>query len=490
MSMRCRAPLKRDVDAVVPQALAAQAVADADRVHQIDRALLEHAGAHALDHVVPAAVLDDDRIDAVQVQQVAEHQPGGSGADDADLCAYGLHDRIPRDIMTEKSDVVGSLLRPRYLLDARDSLERGDLTPAEFKRIEDRAVDEAIALQEAAGLDVVTDGEMRRYAFYGHLVEALEGFDKRSGWSITFRDGQGHEAALERPLVVEQAHVAPPDERRGVHLPARPDVAAGQGHAHQRAAGGRVLRPRQITRRVPTRDAYLADLVDFTRREIEELRRLGCDYVQIDAPQYAALLDETIREGYRQRGHDPTRCSTRASISTTPIPAIMNSLLAKDNVDAAGAWWSREAHARRRPYLAARGRIARPCAGDGLEAEGFTEVEGGALQVSPATRRISIARFCHPLYLVRSERNRSLLTLSPYFARVCAEEAAGGRRERKRIVIDFGPACSKQSRAQRPDNHPEFTLRRYRASEDYGRIMDDWRRHPCCGGAKPLVPRP
>ena len=54
-----------------------------------------------------------------------------------------------------------------------------------------------------------------------------------------------------------------------------------------------------------TRDAYLADLVDFTRREIAELKRLGCEYIQIDAPQYAALLDETIREGYRQRGSDP-----------------------------------------------------------------------------------------------------------------------------------------------------------------------------------------
>jgi 5-methyltetrahydropteroyltriglutamate--homocysteine methyltransferase len=56
-----------------------------------------------------------------------------------------------------------------------------------------------------------------------------------------------------------------------------------------------------------TRDAYLADLVDFTRREIAELGRLGCEYVQIDAPQYAALLDETLREGYRQRGADPDR---------------------------------------------------------------------------------------------------------------------------------------------------------------------------------------
>ena len=55
----------------------------------------------------------------------------------------------------------------------------------------------------------------------------------------------------------------------------------------------------------PTRDSYLADVVDFTRREVGELVRLGCTYIQIDAPQYAALLDPILREGYRQRGSDP-----------------------------------------------------------------------------------------------------------------------------------------------------------------------------------------
>ena len=48
-------------------------------------------------------------------------------------------------------------------------------------------------------------------------------------------------------------------------------------------------------------------MVDFTRREVGELIRLGCTYIQIDAPQYAALLDPTLREGYRQRGSDPDR---------------------------------------------------------------------------------------------------------------------------------------------------------------------------------------
>ncbi len=57
----------------------------------------------------------------------------------------------------------------------------------------------------------------------------------------------------------------------------------------------------------PSRDAYLADIVDFSRREVEELVRLGCTYIQIDAPQYAALLDPQMREGYRQRGNDPDK---------------------------------------------------------------------------------------------------------------------------------------------------------------------------------------
>jgi 5-methyltetrahydropteroyltriglutamate--homocysteine methyltransferase len=206
-----------------------------------------------------------------------------------------------------KSDVVGSLLRPPYLKDARSRLENGTMTAPEFKRVEDRAVDEAVAAQEAAGLDVVTDGEMRRYAFFGHLVDALDGFDKRAGWTITFRDDQGHKAQLDRPVVVgklqwrRQMSVEEFTYLRGRTSKA---VKVTLVSAQQASA---YYDPEKSSGAYPTRDAYLADLVDFTRREIAELGRLGCEYVQIDAPQYAGLLDETIREGYRQRGSDPDR---------------------------------------------------------------------------------------------------------------------------------------------------------------------------------------
>jgi 5-methyltetrahydropteroyltriglutamate--homocysteine methyltransferase len=206
-----------------------------------------------------------------------------------------------------RSEGIGSLLRPRYLVEARERLERGELSAAEFKRHEDRAVDEAVALQEAAGLDVVTDGEQRRYAFFGHLIEALEGFDKFGGWSIPFRDEHGEQLTLRRPVVVEklrwrrQMSVEEFTYLRG--RTTRP-VKVTLISAQQAAA---YYDPDKSKSAYPTRDSYLADLVDFTRREIQELSRLGCEYVQIDAPQYAALLDETIREGYRQRGSDPDR---------------------------------------------------------------------------------------------------------------------------------------------------------------------------------------
>src|SRR5437879_13771668 len=100
---------------------------------------------------------------------------------------------------TYRSDVVGSLLRPAYLVEARRDLEGGRLTPTACKGLEDRAVDEAIELQDTAGLAVVTDGEMRRHGFFGHRSEPLDGFHKRGGCARRFRNGQGAERGVTRP---------------------------------------------------------------------------------------------------------------------------------------------------------------------------------------------------------------------------------------------------------------------------------------------------
>ena len=210
-----------------------------------------------------------------------------------------------------RSDVVGSLLRPDYLKEARARHAAGEIGDAAFKQIEDRAVDEAIALQEAAGLDVVTDGEMRRFAFYGHFIDAVEGFDKSGGWAIPFRDEQGNELVLQRPVVVSRLtrrrHIC---AEEFTYLRARTDRAAKVTliSAQQAAA---YYDPEKSRGAYPTIDAYLADVVDILRAEVDELIRLGCTYIQVDAPQYAALIDPAIREGYRQRGNDPDRLLDR-----------------------------------------------------------------------------------------------------------------------------------------------------------------------------------
>ncbi len=210
-----------------------------------------------------------------------------------------------------RSDVVGSLLRPEYLKRAWSARESGELEQAEYKRSEDRAVNEAVALQEDAGLDVVTDGEMRRFAFYGHLIDCVEGFERVGGWAIAFRDEAGNETWLERPVVVSRL-------RRRRHL-------CGEEFAYLRARTSRPAKatlvsaqqaaayfdPDKSAGAYPNIDAYLADVVDVLRDEVAELARLGCRYVQVDAPQYAGLLDPAIRAGYQRRGSDPDRLLER-----------------------------------------------------------------------------------------------------------------------------------------------------------------------------------
>jgi 5-methyltetrahydropteroyltriglutamate--homocysteine methyltransferase len=206
-----------------------------------------------------------------------------------------------------RSDVVGSLLRPAYLKEAQERHASGVLSDAEFRKIEDHAVDEAIALQIRTGMDVISDGEMRRYAFFGHLIDAVEGFDKSGAWAITFRDEQGGELVYRRPVVVSRLrwrrHLC---AEEFTYLRARTDrptkatlVSASQAATYYDAEKSQEA--------YPTLDAYLADVVDILRGEVEELRRLGCTYIQVDAPHYTGLVDAAMRERYRQRGFDPDR---------------------------------------------------------------------------------------------------------------------------------------------------------------------------------------
>lgn len=207
------------------------------------------------------------------------------------------------------TDVVGSMLRPAELIIAREQLALGKMSAADFKKIEDRAVDLAIELQEAAGMDVVTDGEQRRLSFQSQLPEAVEGFGEWDIDAFLWGEWHGNEAvgdwAKKRP---QQLGVTGKLKRKR-HLSA-------EEFTYLRARTARIAKitlpspslwanfwsPEHSAHVYPTLDSFLADVVDILREEVEELVRLGATYIQLDAPHYPLLLDPKTRAFYESQG--------------------------------------------------------------------------------------------------------------------------------------------------------------------------------------------
>src|SRR3712207_4867956 len=189
---------------------------------------------------------------------------------------------------------------------------------AEFKRVEDRAVDLAIGLQERAGLPVVTDGEMRRESFQSQMVEAVEGFGEPSIDAYVWGEWHGDEAvgdtSVERPATMGVIGKL----RRRRHLSVEEFVYA-------RARSDRTIKvtlpspslyanfwsPELSRGAYPTLDDFLEDVAEILREEVEELVRLGATYIQLDAPHYPLLLDPKTREFYEGRGWDFDRWMSR-----------------------------------------------------------------------------------------------------------------------------------------------------------------------------------
>jgi 5-methyltetrahydropteroyltriglutamate--homocysteine methyltransferase len=212
-------------------------------------------------------------------------------------------------MITAHADVVGSLLRPPELLEAREALAAGKLPPAGFKRIEDGAVDRAVALQEAAGLEVVTDGEMRRASFQAQMTEAVDGFGEHDLDAFLWGEWHGREevgdSRRERPASLGVT---------GKLVPKRSLCAEEFTYLRARTSAiPKVCLPSPSlwanfwpAERPPpdygSLDAFLADVVAILRREVAELARLGAGYIQFDAPHYTALLEPRTREFYASRG--------------------------------------------------------------------------------------------------------------------------------------------------------------------------------------------
>ena len=209
-----------------------------------------------------------------------------------------------------RTDVVGSLLRPPELLKAREAYAAGTLSAPEFKAIEDRAVDWAVGLQEEAGLDVLTDGEMRRLSFQSQLPEAVEGFGVWDIDAFLWGDWYGDEGVGDKSTERPQELGVVGKLRRKRHLSAeeftylrgRPTRAVKKVTLTSPSLYANLWSPERSRAAYPTLDSFLADVVDIMRAEVAELVRLGATYIQIDAPHYPLLLDPKTRAFYEGQG--------------------------------------------------------------------------------------------------------------------------------------------------------------------------------------------
>ena len=206
-----------------------------------------------------------------------------------------------------RADHVGSFLRPKELLDARERYQKGAISKVDLRQAEDRAIRDIVRLQEDLGLQGVTDGEFRRTYFHIDFLEQLEGVETRGGLTTHFHSAKG-EVDFAPPVLhvtskvrhARPIQVADFEFLKSVTKRVPKVTIPSPTMLHFR--GGREAINRGA---YPDLDAFFDDVAACYRDEIKALGAAGCTYLQLDDTNLAYLCDPKMREGARQRGDDP-----------------------------------------------------------------------------------------------------------------------------------------------------------------------------------------
>jgi 5-methyltetrahydropteroyltriglutamate--homocysteine methyltransferase len=218
-----------------------------------------------------------------------------------------------------RADQVGSLLRTERLKEARARRERGEITPAQLKEVEDREIDRIVARQEQLGLPAVTDGEFRRswwhFDFFKGL-DGVEGYTTREG--IQFRGVQTRAEGIKITGKLGFSSHPMLDHFRYLkaHTKAVPKMAIPSPSVlHFR--GGRAGISKDL---YPDLDTFFDDLARTYGKAVRAFADAGCRYLQLDDTVWGYLCSQEQREQARQRGDDPTRLpETYARVINTAI---------------------------------------------------------------------------------------------------------------------------------------------------------------------------
>jgi 5-methyltetrahydropteroyltriglutamate--homocysteine methyltransferase len=206
-----------------------------------------------------------------------------------------------------RAEHVGSLLRPPELLRARAAHSEGRLPAAELYFLEDLAIQEAIEKQRDIGLDILSDGEMRRGSWLTDMADAVDGFVRQKVMLDWKGPGGGLEASSANAV---GARLRKARKLTGHELPHLQALASGQFKITLPAPSNFMLasyKPGLTDSFYPKHADLLRDLVEIVRDDIQWLVAQGVTYIQLDAPYYSHYLNPQHRAQMQEQGRDPDR---------------------------------------------------------------------------------------------------------------------------------------------------------------------------------------
>lgn len=205
-----------------------------------------------------------------------------------------------------RAEHIGSLLRPAELLDARERRDAGNITEQELRTVEDDCIRDVVALQENAGLQVITDGEFRRGTYSDSFTKSgITGVSVRvtedTGWSES--ETHGHRTAQNIPCVVDKIQWAGEQNAKNFaylkSLTSRTPKVTIPGPAYVHYRAGRANISSDV---YPDLDNFWSDMVSAYHQEMRALADAGCTYLQIDETSLVKLGDPRVRQLLIERG--------------------------------------------------------------------------------------------------------------------------------------------------------------------------------------------
>ena len=225
-----------------------------------------------------------------------------------------------------RADHVGSFLRPKFLLDAREQFfVKKEITAEQLRAVEDKAIEEIIRFQQDVGLQSITDGEFRRTYFHIDFLDQLGGVKTDIPVTIKKPDGTEELAPPAMRVIDKVRHVKDIQRadfeflKRHVALGMTPKVTIPSPtmlHFRGGRAGiSKVAYPE-------LEPEFYDDVAKAYGEELRSLYNAGCRYVQMDDTNMAYLCDEKMREAARQRGDDPNELPHRYATFINKVVAL------------------------------------------------------------------------------------------------------------------------------------------------------------------------